>query len=104
MAAVEAEKKVEVEEEQEKKEKAGELLFCGGTCWDAIGRRKGSIEGNLVSPTRLRPLLGVNIRFVATGCGNFLCHLVFQFFLLVVEIEWFDFDWNAINFGMLSFV
>lgn len=82
MAAVEAEKKVEVEEEQEKKEKAGELLFCGGTCWDAIGRRKGSIEGNLVSPTRLRPLLGVNIRFVATGCGNFLCHFVFQFFFI----------------------
>lgn len=70
MAAVEAGKQVEVEGEQEKNEKAGELLFCGGTCWDAIGRRKGSIEGNLVSPTRLRPLLGVDIRFVATGCGK----------------------------------
>ncbi|KAK7830529.1 protein rcc2 like protein [Quercus suber] len=90
MAAVEAEKKVEVEEEQEKKEKAGELLFCGGTCWDAIGRRKGSIEGNLVSPTRLRPLLGVNIRFVATGCGTKSPKLrqgeVIQWWLLQMEI------------------
>uniref|UniRef100_A0A2N9EDV3 Regulator of chromosome condensation 1/beta-lactamase-inhibitor protein II n=1 Tax=Fagus sylvatica TaxID=28930 RepID=A0A2N9EDV3_FAGSY len=55
-AAVEAEKKVEVGEEE--KEKSGELLFCGATCWDTIGRRKGNVEGNLVSPTRLRPLRG----------------------------------------------
>ncbi|PPD75840.1 hypothetical protein GOBAR_DD27227 [Gossypium barbadense] len=28
----------------------------------------GAVEGNLVSPTRLRPLVGVDIRFVASGC------------------------------------
>ncbi|XP_030950694.1 uncharacterized protein LOC126712363 [Quercus robur] len=94
MAAVEAEKKVEVEEEQEKKEKAGELLFCGGTCWDAIGRRKGSIEGNLVSPTRLRPLLGVNIRFVATGCAS--CHCV------ALDVEGRCYTWGRNEKGQLG--
>lgn len=66
---MEAEKKVEEEEEAVK---GGELLFCGATAWDAIGRRKG-LDGNLVSPTRLRPLIGINISFVASGCGEFLC-------------------------------
>ena len=69
MSAVEAEKKVEKEKKVE--EKGGELLFCGATCWDIIGRKKGAQEGNLVSPTRLRPLVGVNIRFVASGSGEF---------------------------------
>ncbi|KAM0055988.1 putative regulator of chromosome condensation 1/beta-lactamase-inhibitor protein II [Helianthus debilis subsp. tardiflorus] len=57
--------------ENEKKEevKGGELLFCGVTEWDDIGRRKGSSEPNLVSPTRLRPLVGVDIRYVAAGCA-----------------------------------
>lgn len=69
MSAVEAEKKVEEEET-----KGGELLFCGGTSWDIIGRRKAAPEGNLVSPTRLRPLVGVDIRFVASGSSS--CHCV----------------------------
>nr|XP_004238336.1 protein RCC2 [Solanum lycopersicum] len=54
--------------------KGGELLFCGSTCWDSVGRRKGLTEGNLVSPTRLRPLVGVDICFVAAGCAS--CHCV----------------------------
>lgn len=61
-----------VEEVKEREEKAGELLFCGATSWDIIGRKKGPVEGNLVSPTRLRPLVGVDIRFVASGCSKFL--------------------------------
>ncbi|KAK3004394.1 hypothetical protein RJ639_019231 [Escallonia herrerae] len=65
MSAAEAEQKAE-----EEAVKGGELLFCGTTSWDAIGRRKVSPEGNLVSPTRLRPLVGVDIRFVASGCGQ----------------------------------
>ncbi|XP_016451521.2 uncharacterized protein LOC107776184 isoform X1 [Nicotiana tabacum] len=68
MSEVEAEKTVE-----EEVVKGGELLFCGCTSWDAIGRRKVA-EGNLISPTRLRPLLGVNICFVASGCAS--CHCV----------------------------
>lgn len=68
MSAVEAEKKLE-EEEERQVGKGGELLFCGATGWDCIGRKKGAVEGNLVSPTRLRPLVGVDIRFVATGSG-----------------------------------
>lgn len=65
MSAETAEKKVAAEE------KAGELLFCGGTCWDIIGRKRSSGDTNLVSPTRLRPLVGVDIRFVASGCCKF---------------------------------
>ncbi|KAJ0086020.1 hypothetical protein Patl1_09265 [Pistacia atlantica] len=68
MSEVQAEKKVEKEEEK-KVAKGGELLFCGSTCWDLVGRRKGTLEGNLVSPTRLRPLVGIDIRFVASGCA-----------------------------------
>lgn len=72
-----------VEEVKDKEDKAGELLFCGATCWDIIGRKKGSVEGNLSSPTRLRPLVGVDIRFVASGCSKFL------FFCSALQILWF---------------
>lgn len=67
MAELEAEKKCE-----EEKEKGGELLFCGSTNWDTVGRKKTGTEGNLYSPTRLRPLVGIDIRFVASGCGKIL--------------------------------
>lgn len=50
----------------------GELLYCGGTSWDSMGRKTSAPAGmNLVSPTRLRPLIGVDIRFVASGCSEF---------------------------------
>lgn len=53
---------------------SGELLYCGGTQFDLIGRKvPGGFNGNLVSPTRLRPLTGVDIRFVASGCGECIC-------------------------------
>nr|CAB3486058.1 unnamed protein product [Digitaria exilis] len=46
-----------------------ELLYCGGTSFDSMGRKVvGGAQGNLVSPTRLRPLMGVDIRFVGSGC------------------------------------
>lgn len=66
---MENEKKVEAEEEVVK---GGELLFCGTTSWDIVGKKKVPQESNLVSPTRLRPLVGVDIRFVASGCGECL--------------------------------
>jgi hypothetical protein len=69
MSAVEAEKKAA--EETKVEEKGGELLFCGATCWNVVGRKKGAQEGNLVSPSRLRPLVGVDIRVVASGSGEF---------------------------------
>ncbi|XVE94599.1 hypothetical protein REPUB_Repub02eG0022400 [Reevesia pubescens] len=72
MSSTEAEQKVE--ETEEEKKKGGELLFCGSTCWDIVGRRKGTTEGNLVSPTRLRPLVGIDIRFIASGCAS--CHCI----------------------------
>ncbi|KAF5943035.1 hypothetical protein HYC85_020677 [Camellia sinensis] len=63
-----AEKKVEQEEEEAVK--GGELLFCGATRRSAIGGRN---VGNFVSLTRLRPLVGVNIRLVVSGCASFHC-------------------------------
>lgn len=48
----------------------GELLYCGGTIWETMGRKTATAERNLVSPTRLRTLVGVDIRFVASGCGD----------------------------------
>ncbi|VAH13745.1 unnamed protein product [Triticum turgidum subsp. durum] len=66
-------------EGEEKAAEAGgrELLYCGTVRFDMMGRKvKGGHEGrgNLVSPTRLRPLVGVDIRFVASGCAA--CHCV----------------------------
>lgn len=40
MSAVEAEKKAA--EETKVEEKGGELLFCGATCWNVVGRKKGA--------------------------------------------------------------
>nr|XP_043636781.1 protein RCC2-like [Erigeron canadensis] len=51
----------------------GELLFCGTTAWDTIGRRKVP-DSSLVSPTRLRSLIGVDICYVASGCAS--CHCI----------------------------
>uniref|UniRef100_A0A452XV34 UVB-resistance protein UVR8 n=1 Tax=Aegilops tauschii subsp. strangulata TaxID=200361 RepID=A0A452XV34_AEGTS len=66
-------------EGEEKAAEAGgrELLYCGTVRFDIMGRTvKGGVQGrgNLVSPTRLRPLVGVDIRFVASGCAA--CHCV----------------------------
>lgn len=62
---------VEMENKGEQEEvigKGGELLFCGPTAWAKV-RVKGSREGNLVTPTRFWSLMGINIRYVASGCG-----------------------------------
>ncbi|CAA3033743.1 Hypothetical predicted protein [Olea europaea subsp. europaea] len=67
---------VEMENKGEQEEvvgKGGELLFCGPTAWAKV-RVKGSREGNLVTPTRFRSLMGINIRYVASGCVS--CHCV----------------------------
>lgn len=90
MAEVVAEKKVE----EEKVEKGGELLFCGGTSWDSVGRKKGPMEGNLVSPTRMRPLVGVDIRFVASGCAS--CHCV------ALDVEGRCYTWGRNEKGQLG--
>uniref|UniRef100_A0A5B6ZEZ2 Protein RCC2 n=1 Tax=Davidia involucrata TaxID=16924 RepID=A0A5B6ZEZ2_DAVIN len=86
----EEDKKVEAEEAV----KGGELLVCGTSSWDAIGRRKISPEGNLVSPTRLRPLVGVDIRFVASGCAS--CHCV------ALDVEGRCYSWGRNEKGQLG--
>ncbi|KAL5214578.1 hypothetical protein ABZP36_003730 [Zizania latifolia] len=81
-ASAETEKAPAAAEGEEKAEEAkdagsggGELLYCGATCFDTVGRKvAGGAQGNLVSPTRMRTLLGVDIRFVASGCTA--CHCV----------------------------
>jgi hypothetical protein len=58
-------------EEKPEAGSGGELLYCGATNFEAMNRKlAGGMQGNLVSPTRLRSLLGVDIRSVATGCGE----------------------------------
>ncbi|KAM6568096.1 hypothetical protein CsatB_016081 [Cannabis sativa] len=74
--------------------KGGEILFCGGTSWETIGRKKGPVEGNLVSPTRLRSLLNVDIRFVASGCAS--CHCV------ALDVEGRCFTWGRNEKGQLG--
>ncbi|KAM1662932.1 hypothetical protein ACFX13_043219 [Malus domestica] len=93
MSAVETGNKVE-DGENKQVEKSGELLFCGGTSWDAIGRRKGAVEGNLISPTRLRPLVDVDIRFVASGCSS--CHCV------ALDVEGRCYTWGRNEKGQLG--
>lgn len=88
MTDLETEKKV-VEEK-----KGGELLYCGATNWETIGRKKVSLEGNLVSPTRLRPLVGVDIRFVASGCSS--CHCV------ALDVEGRCYTWGRNEKGQLG--
>ncbi|XP_010498413.1 PREDICTED: protein RCC2 [Camelina sativa] len=87
-----AEKKKE--ERSEEEEKGGELLFCGATAWDIVGKRKGGMEGNLVSPTRLRPLVGINIRFVASGCASFHC--------VALDVEGRCYTWGRNEKGQLG--
>ncbi|XP_061350767.1 uncharacterized protein LOC133295891 [Gastrolobium bilobum] len=91
MSASDAEKKVEEENEMLK---GGELLFCGATCWDIVGRRKGSVDGNLISPSRLRPLVGIDIRYVASGCGS--CHCV------ALDVEGRCYTWGRNEKGQLG--
>lgn len=70
---------MESEKKVEETEKSGELLFCGATNWDLIGKKKGPTDTNLVSPTRLRPLVGVDIRFVASGCSKSISKFNFRY-------------------------
>ncbi|KAL9395053.1 hypothetical protein Peur_014338 [Populus x canadensis] len=92
MSAVEAEKKVA--EDTMVEEKGGELLFCGASCWSVVGRKKGAQEGNLVSPTRLRPLVGVDIRVVASGSAS--CHCV------ALDVEGRCYTWGRNERGQLG--
>ncbi|XP_042495216.1 protein RCC2 homolog isoform X2 [Macadamia integrifolia] len=92
MSAVETENKPE--EEKTTVKEGGELLFCGATNWNSIGRRGAPAESNLVSPTRLRPLVGIDIRFVASGCTS--CHCV------ALDVEGRCYTWGRNEKGQLG--
>ncbi|KVH98429.1 Regulator of chromosome condensation 1/beta-lactamase-inhibitor protein II [Cynara cardunculus var. scolymus] len=81
-------------EKKEEEVKGGELLFCGTTAWDSIGRRKGLPEANLVLPTRLRPLVGVDICYVASGCAS--CHCV------ALDVDGRCYTWGRNDKGQLG--
>ncbi|THU64096.1 hypothetical protein C4D60_Mb01t22850 [Musa balbisiana] len=76
MSATEADTKPKEGENAAVAPAAGEVLYCGGTNWDMLGRMGGPNAANLVSPTRLRPLVGVDIRFVASGCRRMCVVLI----------------------------
>lgn len=82
------------ENKAEEEVKSGELLFCGATAWDAVGRKKTLAETNLVSPTRLRPLIGVDIRLVVSGCAS--CHCV------ALDVEGKCYTWGRNEKGQLG--
>ncbi|XP_073275792.1 uncharacterized protein [Primulina huaijiensis] len=82
------------EENKAEELKGGELLFCGTTAWDAIGRRRSLAEENSVSPTRLRPLMGVDIRVVLSGCVS--CHCV------ALDVEGRCYTWGRNEKGQLG--
>ena len=74
-----------------------ELLYCGGTSFDTMGRKVvGGAQGNLVSPTRLRPLMGVDIRFVGSGCSEFPASLP-AFEMMCALVLFFLAGWRSWN-------
>ncbi|XP_078173493.1 regulator of chromosome condensation (RCC1) family protein [Carex rostrata] len=99
MASAELQKSLEGEEVAKSDGEAasgGELVYCGATQFDMIGRKgvPGGSNGNLVSPTRLRPLVGVDIRFVASGCAS--CHCV------ALDVEGRCYTWGRNEKGQLG--
>ncbi|CAN6224191.1 unnamed protein product [Urochloa humidicola] len=71
-----------------------ELLYCGGTKFDTMDQKGGPQGRNLESPTRLRPLVGVDIRFVASGCTA--CHCV------AVDANGQCYTWGRNEMGQLG--
>lgn len=84
------------ESASEEEVKGGELLLCGSTAWDHIGRKavSDSNSTSLPSPTRLRPLMGVPIVHVASGSAS--CHTV------VVDANGRCFTWGRNDKGQLG--
>ncbi|KAK8944779.1 Ultraviolet-B receptor UVR8 [Platanthera zijinensis] len=72
----------------------GELLFCGGTVWDSLPKKTMPVEAQLVSPTRIRSLVGVDIRFVASSCSS--CHFV------ALDVEGRCYTWGRNEKGQLG--
>ncbi|PKA48785.1 Ultraviolet-B receptor UVR8 [Apostasia shenzhenica] len=91
MSAAEIEKKAE---EDAGGTAGGELLYCGGTNWETMGRKATAAAGNLVLPTRLRSLVGVDIRVVASGCSS--CHCV------ALDVEGRCYTWGRNEKGQLG--
>ncbi|RZC72489.1 hypothetical protein C5167_047974 [Papaver somniferum] len=82
--------------EEEEVERNGELLFCGGTSWDTLSNygHPNNTHGNLISPTRLTPLIGVNIRYVAAGCASSHC--------VALDVEGRVYTWGKNKRGQLG--
>lgn len=84
-----------VEQENSANPKGGELLFCGATLWEAIGRRNVDFSStNIVSPVRLRPLMGINIAFVAAGSASNHC--------VALDVDGRCYTWGRNDKGQLG--
>ncbi|KAH6556095.1 hypothetical protein KP509_1Z205300 [Ceratopteris richardii] len=92
----------------EEEVKGGELLLCGSTAWDHIGRKTATEIGGalLLSPTRLRPLMGVPIVYVGSGsgmCASILCvYLAASCHSLAVDVNGRCFTWGRNERGQLG--
>ncbi|KAL5014792.1 hypothetical protein ScPMuIL_009062 [Solemya velum] len=79
---------------------SGELLFCGGTNWDLVGRNqlpkgvKNKGGPNLWGPQRVSALSGVRVRTVVSGCTS--CHSV------VISVEGKAYTWGRNDKGQLG--
>eukprot|EP01018_Ginkgo_biloba_P003464 Gb_33541 [translate_table: standard] len=75
--------------------RGGEVLYCGPTDWDAAGRKQIDCSSpNIVSPTRLRPFLGIDICFVASGCSSFHC--------VALDVNGHCYTWGRNEMGQLG--
>ncbi|KAG0624075.1 hypothetical protein M758_3G222100 [Ceratodon purpureus] len=74
---------------------AGELLFCGSTAWETIGRKQAN-DGStsLPAPHRLRVLQGVPIVFIAGGAAA--CHCI------ALDAEGRTYTWGRNEKGQLG--
>ncbi|XP_024361801.1 uncharacterized protein [Physcomitrium patens] len=83
------------QEEAKPSRPAGELLFCGSSSWETIGKKQtGDGSTLLPSPTRLSVLQGVPIVFVAGG--STACHCI------ALDTEGRTYTWGRNEKGQLG--
>ncbi|CAK9871870.1 unnamed protein product [Sphagnum jensenii] len=85
----------EAKKNEDEEPKAGELLFCGGSNWEAIGKKQtdGGARG-IFLPTRLAALQGIDIAFVASGSAS--CHCI------ALDVNGRCFTWGRNEKGQLG--
>jgi alpha-tubulin suppressor-like RCC1 family protein len=95
--AAKAQVSSEAKKNEDEEPKAGELLFCGGSNWEAIGKKQtdGGARG-IFLPTRLAALQGIDIAFVASGSAS--CHCI------ALDVNGRCFTWGRNEDGIIFWV